>query len=554
MSGSNERRKLRFAGFTIDLARLSVDRDGEPIYLRPKSFDVLRYLAENPHRVITKNELIEKIWSPALVTDDSLVQCIKEIRDATGDANQRMISTVPRRGYLFMPEVVDGAAAEGSASAMEIRYAKSGNVHIAYQTWGRGGVDLVFCPGFVTHIESRWSEPGMARFLRELGEFARVVMFDKRGTGMSDRVANVPALDERVDDMRAVMDALGIERAAIMGPSEGGSLAAYFAATHPHRCQSLVLYGAFARFASWIASDQALQRLIEYIDTSWGSGDSLRSFAPSMVGNAAFEQWWARSERLGASPADAIALMRLNSQIDISDVLPTIHVPTLVIHRTNDVTVNVEGGRLLAARIPGARFVELPGIDHLPWVGENSDEILRLVGEFVTGSKSATSLDRILAVVFVMEIVAGVDRASGQVGGRSCAGNGRTAHDSLVRRELARFRGRQVKPLGNRILAVFDAPSRSIASALAIQGALRRLGADLRVGIHIGEVECVVDDVRGVAVEVAAGAIEHASVGEVLVSRTVRDLVAGSGIVFEYVGAHRVIGGRDKWQLYRATA
>ncbi|HEX6795904.1 MAG TPA: alpha/beta fold hydrolase [Casimicrobiaceae bacterium] len=554
MSGSNERRKLRFAGFTIDLARLSLDLDDEPIYLRPKAFDVLRYLAENPRRVITKNELIEKIWSPVLVTDDSLVQCIKDIRDALGDASHRVISTLPRRGYMFMPEVVDGAATAESASATKVRYAKSGGVHIAYQSWGHGAVDLVFCPGFVGHIESRWSEPGMARFLRGMGEFARVVMFDKRGTGMSDRVENVPGLDERVDDMRAVMDALGIERAAIMGPSEGGSLAAYFAATHPHRCQALVLYGAFARFASWIASDEALQRLIEYIDTSWGSGGSLRSFAPSMVGNAAFEEWWARSERLGASPADAIALMRLNSQIDISDVLPTIHVPTLVIHRTDDATVDVEGGRLLAARIPGARFVELPGIDHLPWVGQNSDEILRLVGEFVTESKSAPLLDRVLAVVFVMETVAAIDSASGQASGRSGARNGLPAHDSLVRQELSRFRARQVKALGNRILAVFDAPSRSIASALAMQRALRRHGADLRVGIHIGEVERVADDVRGVAVEVATSAIEHASVGDVLVSRTVRDLVAGSGIAFEYVGAHRVAGGRDKYQLYRATA
>lgn len=554
MSGSNERRKLRFAGFTVDLARLSLERNDEPIYLRPKSFDVLRYLAENPGRVIAKNELIEKIWWPALVTDDSLVQCIKDIRDAIGDSHHRIISTVPRRGYLFVPPVVDGAAAEGSATATEIRYAKSGDVHIAYQTWGHGAVDLVFCPGFVTHIESRWSEPGMARFLRGMGQFARVVMFDKRGTGMSDRVENVPGLDQRVDDMRAVMDALNIERAAIMGPSEGGSLAAYFAATHPHRCQALVLYGAFARFASWIESDEALQHLIEYIDTSWGSGRSLPFFAPSMVGNAAFEQWWARSERLGASPADAIALMRLNSQIDISDVLPTIHVPTLVIHRTGDVTVNVEGGRLLAARIPGARFIELPGIDHLPWVGQNSDEIVRLVGEFVTGPKSAPSLDRVLAVVLVMETIEAIASVGGRASGRSSAHHKQAAHDTLVRQELMRLRARQVHALGNRLVAVFDAPSRAIASALAMQRALRRLGADLRVGIHIGEVERVADDVRGLAVEVAASAIEHASVGDVLVTRTVRDLTAGSGIAFEYLGAHRVIGGRDKCQLYRATA
>ena len=543
---ASERRQIHFAGFTVDLACCSLARDGRPIELRRQSFDVLRYLAEHPGRVITKDELIVRVWPRALVTDDSLVQCIKDIRSAISDRDHRIIRTVPRRGYVFMPDVTDSVADAVTAGLkFEVRYAKSGDIHIAYQTWGQGPLDLVFFPGFVGHIENLWSEPGMARFLREMGRFARVVLFDKRGTGMSDRVEKMPGMDERVDDLRAVMDALRIERAAIFGASEGGSLAAYFAATHPNRCQSLVLYGAFARFASWIPTGEALQHLLEYIDTSWGSGRSLSSFAPSMVGNAAFEEWWGRFERLGASPADAIALMRTNSQIDISNILPAIHVPTLVIHRTGDVTVKVEGGRLLAARIPGARLVELPGIDHLPWVGENSDEILRLIGEFLGDQKSMPVPDRVLATVLVMDM------------GDSGDGRGPVwlpAHDTIVSQEFARFRGHQVRPVGDRVVALFDGPSRAIASALAVRQTLGLLGVAVRICIHIGEIERFGDDVRGEAVNVASGAVEHANVGDVLVSGTVKDLAAGSGVAFEYVGTHRLPGVDGGWPMHRAIA
>ena len=538
------RRPLCFAGFTVDLSRLSLLRDGEPIYLRRQSFDVLRYLVEHPGRLISKDELIEKVWPHALVTDDSLVQCVKDIRAGMADTGHLIIRTVPRRGYMFLPEVTGGAAQDVPAAPMSrVRYAKSGEIHIAYQVWGEGPIDLVFAPGFVTHVESLWSEPGMARFLRAMGRFARVVMFDKRGTGMSDRVEKMPGMDQRVDDVRAVMDALKIERAVIMGASEGGSLAAYFAAIHPQRCRALVLYGAFAHFAAWIPDDEALRRLIEYIDSSWGSGRSLPSFAPSMVGNAAFESWWGRFERLGATPADAISLMRTNSQIDITDVLPTIHVPTLVIHRTGDVAVNVEGGRLIAARIPGARFVELPGVDHLPWVGDNSDEILRLIGEFVSSPMAEPFPDRVLATVLVL------DTGARDVIALVLA----PAQQDVVSRELARFRGRQIRTIANGMLALFDGPSRAIDSALAIQQALQQSGTAVRLSIHVGEVEQVGNDVRGLAVDVAVGAVEHANAGEILVSKTVKDLVAGTSVGFEYVGSH-ASGGGDAWPLYRAAA
>ena len=543
--GSDAGPHLYFAGFTLDLSRLSLFRDGEPIYLRRQSFDVLRYLVEHPGRLIEKDELIGKVWPRALVTDDSLVQCVKGIRAAMADTAHRIIRTVPRRGYMFLPEVTGGAAQDVPAAPMSrVRYAKSGDVHIAYQAWGEGAIDLVFAPGFVTHVESLWSEPGMARFLTAMGRFARVVMFDKRGTGMSDRVEKMPGMDQRVDDVRAVMDALKMERAVIMGASEGGSLAAYFAATQPQRCQALVLYGAFAHFAAWIPDDAALQHLLEYIDSSWGSGRSLPSFAPSMVGNAAFESWWGRFERLGATPADAISLMRTNSQIDITDVLPTIHVPTLVIHRTGDVAVDVEGGRLIAARIPGARLVELPGVDHLPWVGDNSDEILRLIGEFVSSPLSATVPDRVLATVLVLDTGAPRNGLAPALA---------PAQQDIVNGQVARFRGHQVRTIANGMLALFDGPSRAIDSALAIQQALQRSGAAVRLSIHVGEVERVGNDVRGLAVDVAVGAVEHANVGEVVVSKTVKDLVAGAGVNFEYVGTHSLRGG-NAWRLYRAAA
>ena len=540
-----ERRHICFAGFTIDLSRLSLLRDDKPLYLRRQSFDVLRYLVEHPGRLIGKDELIEKVWPHALVTDDSLVQCVKDIRAATADTAHRIIRTVPRRGYMFLPEVTGGAAQDVPAPPMSrVRYAKSGDIHIAFQAWGEGPVDLIFAPGFVTHVESLWSEPGMARFLRAMGRFARVVMFDKRGTGMSDRVDKMPGMDQRVDDVRAVMDAVKIKRAVIMGASEGGSLAAYFAATHPQRCQALVLYGAFAHFAAWIPDDEAFRHLIEYIDSSWGSGRSLPSFAPSMVGNAAFEKWWGRFERLGATPADAISLMHTNSQIDITDVLSTIHVPTLVIHRTNDVAVNVEGGRLMAARIPDARFIELPGVDHLPWVGDNSDKILRLIGEFVSSSMSAPVPDRVLATVLVLDMIAPSNALVRVL---------TPAQQDIVSHHLERFRGRQFRTIAHGMLALFDGPSRAIDSALAIQHALQQVGIAVRLSIHVGEVEQIGQDVLGLAVDVAVGAVKHANVGEIVVSKTVKDLVAGANVSFEYIGTHASQGG-DAWPLYRAAA
>ena len=320
------------------------------------------------------------------------------------------------------------------------RYAKSGEVHIAYQIFGSEPIDLVLIPGFVSHIENYWEQPDFARWFLRLAGFARVVTFDKRGTGLSDRVGELQALDQRMDDARAVMDAGGIERAALLGLSEGGQLAVLFAATYPERCRALVLYGAFARFSWWIPTAEGLAALLEYIEKAWGTGRSLAMFAPSHQNDPALQQWWGRDERLGASPAAAIALMRMNSQIDISDILSSVHVPTLVIHITGDRTVNVEGGRFLAERIPEARLLELPGDDHLFFNHEQTAaRITDAVAEFLTGSVAPAGGDRVLATMLFTDIVGSTARAQ-QLGDQRWH-DLLDAHHTTVRRELARFRG-----------------------------------------------------------------------------------------------------------------
>ena len=287
------------------------------------------------------------------------------------------------------------------------RYAKSGDVHVAYQIFGSGPIDLVFVPGFVSHIENYWDHPDLARWLLRLASFARVAMFDKRGTGLSDRVSEFPSLDLRMDDARAVMDAARIERAALLGISEGGPMAALFAATYPQRCRGLVLYGGFARSSSWLSAE-GLEAYLRYVDKAWGSGRSLPMFAPSRQNDLALQQWWGRFERLGASPAAAIAVMQMLTQIDVSDILSSVHVPTLVIHCTGDTLINVEHGRFLAEHIPGARLLELPGEDHLFFLHERIGEAIE---EFLTGSISAAESHRVLASVLFTDIVGSTAQA-----------------------------------------------------------------------------------------------------------------------------------------------
>jgi class 3 adenylate cyclase len=428
------------------------------------------------------------------------------------------------------------------------RYAKSGDVHVAYQVFGEGPLNLVIAPFFVSNIEVWWEYPDAARWLLRLASFARVAAFDKRGTGMSDRVTELPGLEQRMDDVRAVMDAVGMERAALLGMSEGGSLAALFAATYPERCSALVLYGSFARFASWLPTEEALAGFLGYIDQAWGSGGAASFVAPSLANDPATQQWFGRFERLGASPADAIALMRMNSQIDISDIVPTIGVPTLVIHRKDDAGINVEGGRYLAEHIPGARYIELPGKDHLPWVGDNAMQIADDIEEFLTGARALVTVDRVLATVLFTDIVSSTEKAAalGDRRWRDLLDN----HHATIRRNLTRFRGHEVKTTGDGILATFDGPARGVRCACAIADEIRPLGIEVRAGLHTGECEITDDDVGGIAVHIGARVAALAGAGEVLVSSTVKDLVAGSGLRFGDRGSQSLKGIPGEWRIF----
>ncbi len=432
-------------------------------------------------------------------------------------------------------------------STVATQYARAGDVHIAYQIVGDGPIDLVVAPGFVSHVECCWEEPSYARFLRRLASFSRLILFDKRGTGLSDRLTGMPTLEHRMDDVRAVMDAAQSDRAAILGISEGGALSAVFAATYPNRTSHLILYAAFAEFASWFPTARRLASFFHYCETAWGSGDSLRTYGPSMVDDAAFKRWWGRYERQGASPGAAEAMMKVNAEIDIKHVLPTIRVPTLVIHRSGDAAVAVEAGRYLAAHIPGARYVELPGPDHLWFLGD-ADSVLDPIQEFLTGTRGAAEVDRVLATVLFTDVVSSTRRAA-ELGDRRWA-ELLEAYHSAVRNEISRFRGREIDTAGDGVFAAFDGPARAIRCACAVHDAVGQLGLEIRTGLHTGECEVVGDKIGGLAVHIGARVAAEAQPGEVLVSSTVKDLVAGSGIRFGEGKTVQLKGVPGEWQLY----
>jgi class 3 adenylate cyclase len=431
----------------------------------------------------------------------------------------------------------------------ETRYARSGDLHIAYQVVGEGPRDLVFVPGFVSHLDLDWENPARARSIERLASFARVIRFDKRGTGLSDRVGGIPGLEERMDDVRAVMDAVGCERAAMLGVSEGGPMSLLFAATYPERVEALALYGTYAHFASAVMNEAETERYIEEIEQGWGRGAIMGRFAPTVAGDAEARGKWARWERACASPAAVIALTRMNLQIDVRHILSSIRVPTLVVHRAGDTRVKASGAREMASLIPAAKYVELPGIDHLITVG-NTDAILDEIEEFLTGSRTAIEPDRVLATVLFTDIVGSTQHLQrlGDRGWRDLL----ASYEAASRRELVRFRGREVKALGDGLLATFDGPARAVRCAEALCGAARELGVELRAGVHTGEIELRGDDIGGIAVHIAARVAERAGPGEVLASGTVRDLVAGSGLRFAERGRETLRGLAEPIGLYAA--
>ena len=442
-----------------------------------------------------------------------------------------------------------------ATEAPETRYARSGEHSIAYQVVGDGTLDLVYMPGFASHLEVFWEQPAYSRFLHRLASFSRLIMIDRLGTGLSDRLPTdkTSTLEQRMDDIQAVMDAVGSERAALLGWSEGVMPCATFAATYPERATALVMYGGMPRILE--ADDYELgipeEMYDEWVDTIqdlWGhSGAALRFWAPTVAEDPEPQRWFQRFTRLAASPGAAAALFRSIKQTDIRDVLPTIGVPTLIIHRTEDALVQVEHSRYMAEHIPDARLVEFPGEDHLWWFGDQ-DVIVDEVQEFLTGARSAPQHDRVLATVMFTDIVGSTERAA-KLGDRRWR-ELLESHEAVVRRELARHRGTEVKTTGDGFLATFDGPARAISCARAIAEAVRPLGIEIRAGLHTGECEVMNGDVGGIAVHTGARVSAEAGPNEVLVSSTVKDLVAGSGIEFEDRGSRELRGVPGEWRLY----
>jgi class 3 adenylate cyclase len=438
--------------------------------------------------------------------------------------------------------------------APQTRYARSGDLYIAYQVVGKGPVDLVYVPTWIWQVEHLWEEPTIARYFQRLASFSRLILFDRRGSGLSDPVPRVPTLEEQMDDVVAVMDAAGSERAAVYAQLEGGAMAALFAATHPDRTNALVLYEAMPRM-SWapeypwaLRPEERDARLAQ----TWGDGSRILLLAPSAAANPRLVDWFARLERLAASPGTAQKLTMMNAQVDVRAVLSSIKVPTLVLHRAGDKFVDRRHSLYLAEHIPGARYVELPGEEALTF-GAGTRALLEEIEEFLTGTRQAPDPDRILATVMFSDIVDSTRRAV-ELGDRRW----RELLESMetsIRHELARFRGRAVKTMGDGFLATFDGPARAIRCATAIRDAARaQFGLDVRSGLHTGEVEVMGNDVGGIAVHIGARVGATAGPGEVLVSGTVKDLVVGSGIEFEDRGEQELRGVPGPWRLWAVAA
>lgn len=429
------------------------------------------------------------------------------------------------------------------------RYARSGQARIAYQVWGEGLVDLVLVGGPATHLDILWEEPATVRTFQRYGSFARVVQFDRRGTGLSDPATSPPTLEQQMDDLSAVMNAVGLERVALQGGVDAG-LGAMYAATHPERVTALVLYGV-APAGGLIITQERRELLLDVVENHWGEGALLPLFVPSKVGDRRFTEWWTRFERACASPAMARMLIDLNIQTDLRGVLPTIRVPTLVVHRTDDQLIPIQAGRETAALIPGARFLEVPGTDAYGWL-EHQGTWIDEIEEFLTGRRPAREPERVLATVLFTDIVGSTERAAA-AGDRAWL-DLLSRHNALVRQELDRWRGREVKTVGDGFLATFDGPARAVRCAEAVAGGVADLGLEVRAGVHTGECELSDGDVTGIAVHIAARVLALARPGEVLASRTVKDLVVGSGLEFDDRGVHDLRGVPGEWRVYALRA
>ena len=439
------------------------------------------------------------------------------------------------------------------ADIPETRYTTTADgVHIAYQTVGDAERDLMVVDGFVSHVEIAWDDPREAQFRRDLASFSRLILFDKRGVGLSDRVAGAASLEQRMDDILAVLDVAGSQRAVLVGISEGAPASLLFAATYPERVQALVLCGGMAR-STWAPdypfatpTDDVLEAAL-LVQPTLFTGEDIEIWAPSLADDAQAKAWLGRYRRSSMTPGAMTDLFAMFLEIDVRSVLPSVAVPTLVLHRRGDRVVNRRAGEWMAGQIPGARYVELAGQDHLPWVGDAA-AVVNEIEEFVTGERHVVEPDRVLATVLFTDIVGSTERASEL--GDSAWRKMLDEHDAVVRSVLARHRGREVKATGDGFLATFDGPARGIRCALELHAALADIDVQIRAGLHTGEVEVRGEDVGGIAVHIAARVQAAAAPGEVLVSRTVTDLVVGSGIAFDDRGSHPLKGVPGEWQLF----
>jgi class 3 adenylate cyclase len=430
------------------------------------------------------------------------------------------------------------------------RYALSGDVNIAYQVMGTGPVDIIMVPGVVSHVEFAHEAPGYTSFLRRLSTFSRVITFDKRGQGLSDRISGAPSLEERMDDVRAVMDVVGSKRAAIWGFSEGCAMSALFTATYPERVSQLILYGGFAVAAMF--SNDTEGKIAQRVEL-WGTGALIKAAWPSQATDPDAIALFAKFERLSASPGAIKSISLLNAQIDVRPILHSVQVPTLVLHRRNDTQVPIELGRDLAAQIPKARFIEYPGIDHAFWVGD-TETLLGDIEEFITGHRDGSSndLERVLATVLFTDIIDST-RTAAEMGDQAWR-RVLDDHDQLAKQVVGKFRGALVKSTGDGILATFDGPGRAVRCALAFGTAARQIGLPVRAGLHTGEIEMRGNDIGGIAVHAAARVMAQCESSEVLVSRVVTDLVAGAGLKFSERGSYELKGLPGRWDLFAASA
>jgi class 3 adenylate cyclase len=428
-------------------------------------------------------------------------------------------------------------------SRYRTRYARSGDASIAYQVVGDGPIDLVVINGPASHLELIWEEPATARSFERLASFSRLILFDRRGTGLSDPVTRPPTLEQQMDDLRAVLDAVDVERTALWGAGDLG-LSALFAASYPERVTSLVLSSVAVKGGSSLRPE-IREQFLDAIENSWGDGTLMKVFAPSQIGNPLFEDWWGRMQRSAVSPGMARQLMDMLAETDLRAVLPTIRVPTLVMHASGDKYVPVEYGREVAALIPGAQFIERTSEDNYGWV---ESDAIEAVEEFLTGRRPSSDIDRVLATVLFTDIVGSTEHASRLGDGRWRALL--DEHNTIIRSELDRWRGNEVKTIGDGFLATFDGPARAVQCAAGIVDSLKPLGLGVRAGLHTGECELVAGDVAGIAVHIGARVMACAHAGEVLASSTVKDLVVGSGLRFSDRGVHDLRGVPDRWRLY----